>query len=413
MIKDTNSSLNNILLTNLIKIRWIAITGQVLAIILVYFYFNISIPIISCLIIVFVSGLVNIFSFFTKKINNYLTDKEAFYFLLFDTLQLGILLYLTGGIYNPFTLLLIAPLIISASFLPLVYSFFLSSLSTLIVILLSDYYVPIFWNNNFIVPKLFTYGLVLSLIVSFIFLTIYVYLFANSSRDISKALSKTRSILANHKKISEVGSLSAAAVHELSTPLNTIFLILNDLKNDNELSKNKQIIKDIDLLHSQAERCKDILFNLSKNPQDLKDNFLNKIKLSDLVKLNFEKFNNKKITLEIKKNDINEEPILIYKDEIMYAFGNIMQNSIQHAVNTIQTNIFWDTKNINVTIEDDGEGFSKEILDKIGNPYISKNKKGMGLGIFIAKNLIENIDGSIKFKNNSYNKAVVEISIKL
>ena len=204
---------NNILLTNLIKIRWIAISGQFFTILLVFFYFNISIPIFSCLCVVLISSSINVYSFFTNKINNYLSDKEAFYFLSFDTIQLGILLYLTGGIFNPFSLLLIAPLIISASYLPITYSIYLLILSICSVLLISNFYLPINWNESFIVPKFFSYGLSFSLIISLIFISTYVYLFANSSRRISTALSQARSTLQNQKKISEIGSLSAAAVH--------------------------------------------------------------------------------------------------------------------------------------------------------------------------------------------------------
>ena len=185
---------NNILLTNLLNIRWIAIIGQLITIFVVYFYLKIPIPIIFCLLVILISMLVNIYSFFMKKNNNYLSDNKAFYFLLFDTVQLTILLYLTGGIYNPFSLLLIAPLIISASYLRIVFSIILSSLSILIVIFISFFYIKIDWSGNFVVPSMFTYGLILSLIISLIFITIYVYVFANSSRNISEALNGNLSV---------------------------------------------------------------------------------------------------------------------------------------------------------------------------------------------------------------------------
>ena len=236
---------SNILLSNLIKIRWIAILGQLSTIVLVYLYFKINIPAIACLCIVFISAIINIYSYFSNN-NNYLSDKEAFYFLLFDTIQLGFLLYLTGGIYNPFSLLLIAPLIISASYLPKVYSIYLLVLSISTAILISNLYLPIKWNEPFVVPTFFKYGLTFALIVSIIFIFIYVYLLANSSRKISQALSETKSALADQRKLSEIGSLSAAAVHELSTPLNTIFLILNDLQQDNNINRSLHIRKEID-----------------------------------------------------------------------------------------------------------------------------------------------------------------------
>jgi len=402
---------NNILLINLIKIRWLAIIGQLSAILISYYYLEILVPVFACFSIITVSVFVNLFSFFKKKINNYLSDNEAFYFLLFDTLQLGILLYLTGGIYNPFSLLLIAPLIISASYLPIVFSIVLSLLSITIVIIISYYYIPITWNDSFNFPDIFKYGLGLSLIISIIFIAIYVYLLASSSRNISQALLHTRSVLANQKKLSEIGSLSTAAVHEISTPLNTIFLILNDLREEGFVKNNSTIKKEIELLKSQAEKCKTILLTLSKNPENLKDKFLNNTTLSNIIKLNFDKFNNKKVSLKINLIPKSNEPSVLFKDELMYGLGNIVQNAIQHANSIVQVNIYWNDEQFKIVINDDGSGFAKETLDQIGNPYISKNNNGMGLGIFIAKNLIENIEGSISFKNEKDGGASVEIII--
>ena len=403
---------NNILLSNLIKIRWIAIFGQLITILLVFFYFNIKVPIYACLGIVFVSSIINIYSFFTNKKINYLSDKEAFYFLLFDTMQLGVLLYLTGGIYNPFALLLIAPLIISASYLPKVFSIYLLFLSISTAILISNYYLPISWNETFIVPSFFKYGLTFALIISLFFIFIYVYLFANSSRRISQALFETRSVLANQKKISEIGSLSAAAVHELSTPLNTIYLILNDLRQDDNVKYNSYIKKEIDLLKAETDRCKDILLTLSKNPENLKDNFFDKTSISNLIKINFDKFNDRNINLVINLNSKDGEPQIFFKDEFVYAIKNIIQNAIQHSKDTVIVEILWNNIEFIIIIKDNGSGFKNDTLDQIGKPYISKKNNGMGLGIFIAKNLIENIGGSIIFKNNNSGGGIVEIKIK-
>ena len=184
------TTLSSILLINLVRIRWIAISGQFLTILLVFFYLKISIPVLPCLIIVFISAAINTFSYFTNKTNNYLLEKEAFYFLLFDTIQLGILLYLTGGIYNPFSFLLIAPIIISASYLSIKYSLGLLFLSMTSVVTISNYYVPIAWEENFVVSKFFTYGLIISLLISLIFIFVYVYLFFFFSRKISEALNE-------------------------------------------------------------------------------------------------------------------------------------------------------------------------------------------------------------------------------
>ena len=403
---------NNIFLSNLIKIRWVAILGQFFTILIVFFYFEISIPIYGCLGVIFISSLINIYSFFSNKNNDYLSDKEAFYFLLFDTIQLGILLYLTGGIYNPFSLLLIAPLVISTTYLPINYSIILLLLSIFSVILISIIYIPINWVESFEVPIFLTYGLTSSLIIALIFISIYVYLLANSARKISDALLQTKSALANQKKVSDIGSLSAAAVHELSTPLNTIFLILNDLREEESVKNNLNIKKEIDLMKSQADRCKKILLMLSKNPENLKDNFFDEVLISNFIKINFDKFNERNIKLKINLMKCENEPLILSNDELVYGIGNIIQNAIQHAKFQVVINISWDLDEFLVNIIDDGIGFKNEILDKIGKPYISKKKNGMGLGIFIAKNMIENIGGSISFKNIKDIGANVEIKIK-
>ena len=189
-------------------------------------------------------------------------------------------------------------------------------------------------------PYVYSFGLVSALVVTIIFVAIYAYLFASSSRKISNALSASKLQILNQKKITEVGSLSAAAVHELSTPLNTIFLILNDLSKEKKLIEDKSIVKDIELLKSQAERCREILLSLSKNPLKLKDKFLDKVKLSDLVKLNFDKFNNTR-TLKIIENFNSKETEIIFKDEIMYALGNIIQNAIYYSNKMLQLKLIF------------------------------------------------------------------------
>ena len=400
--------MNTILLGNLIKIRWIAILGQLTAIFIVHYLLNIKILLIPCLIIVFCSFVVNFLSYFIQKRNNSITNRQAFIFLLFDTLQLGILLYLTGGIFNPFSILILAPVIISASYLPSVWTVFLSTFSVFMVLFINFNYISINWNDDFIIPNVYNLGLLLALIITIIFIAIYAYLFASSSRKISTALSETKLQLSNQKKISEVTSLSAAAAHELATPLNTIFLVLNDLLKEKKLTDDYNLFRDIELAKSQAERCKSILLSLSKNPLKLKDNFFEKIKLIDLIKINFDKFNKDK-QIKIINLVPEEKSEIIFKDEIMYAIGNIMQNAVFYAKDLITTNIEYLNDELIIKVSDDGEGFPKDILDKFGEPYISKNKKGMGLGIFIAKNLIENMGGTILFYNSNENNAVVEI----
>ncbi len=401
--------MNTILLGNLIKIRWIAIIGQFLAICFVSFLTSIEIPFFEALIIILFSVILNFYSYFEERKNKSISNTKAFLFLLFDTLQLGVLLFLTGGIINPFSILILAPVITSASYLPALLTVILSSISIIIIIILNFYFIPLNISNDFVLPDIYKFGLEVSLIITVIFIAIYAYLFASSSRQLSNALSVSKLQILNQKKITEVGSLSAAAAHELGTPLNTIFLILNDLLKDKKLNQDESILKDIVLLKSQAERCREILQKLSKNPLKLKDKFLEKVKISDLIKINFEKFNNYK-KLNIIANFETNEPEIIFKDEIMYALGNIIQNAITYAKKTVTIELEYLKKNILIKISDDGTGFKKDIIDKLGDPYISKNSKGMGLGIFIAKNLIENMGGKVTFYNSKDSEAIVEIN---
>ena len=400
--------MNTILLGNLIKIRWIAIFGQVLAVLFVSFIIKIQIPFFETLSIILLSVAVNFYSYYEERKNKSISNSKAFSYLLFDTLQLGFLLFLTGGIINPFSILILAPVITSASYLPALMTVILSTISILIIILLNFYFIPLDLGPKFYLPEIYSFGLISALIITVIFIAIYAYLFASSSRQISNALSISKLQILNQKKMTEVGSLSAAAAHELGTPLNTIFLVLNDLLKEKKLIEDQNIAKDIMLLKSQAERCREILQRFSKNPLNLKDEFLDKVKISDLIKINFDKFNkDKKLILEIIPSDY--EPEIIYKDEIMYALGNIIQNAIFYSESFIKVQLNYQKLIVTIIITDDGSGFSKDIIDKLGEPYVSKNKNGMGLGIFIAKNLIENMGGNIKFYNSKDNKAIVEI----
>ena len=396
--------MNTILLGNLIKIRWIAIFGQFLAVFFVYYLVEIQIPLFETLIIILLSVVVNFYSYFAERKNKSITNFKAFSFLLFDILQLGFLLFLTGGIINPFSILILAPVITSASYLPALMTVILSAISIAIIIILNFYFVPLELGEDFYLPQIYSFGLVASLIITVIFIAIYAYLFASSSRKISNALSISKLQILNQKKMTEVGSLSAAAAHELGTPLNTIFLILNDLLKEKKLTDDKNIV-----LKSQAERCKEILQSFSKNPLKLKDKFLEKVKITDLIKINFDKFNKNK-KLRIKKNLVIEEPEIIFRDEIMYALGNIIQNAIFYSKLFVTIELNYNKKNLQINITDDGDGFSKDVLDKLGEPYITKNNHGMGLGIFIAKNLIENMGGKINYYNSKDDNAVVEIT---
>ena len=235
--------MDTVLLTNLIKIRWIAILGQLITLFIIYYTLNFSIPLVECLAVVLSSIIINIFSYFIQKDNPTLSIKKTFMFLLFDISQLVGLLYLTGGIFNPFIILILAPIIISASYLPAFSTILLSFYSILLILFINYYFIALDWEEDFITPSIYNFGILIALIITIIFIAIYAYLFASSSRKISSALSEAKLKLSNQKKTTEVAYLSAAAVHELSTPLNTIFLVLNDLLKEKILITNSIFYK--------------------------------------------------------------------------------------------------------------------------------------------------------------------------
>jgi len=239
---------NTVLLANLIKIRWLAILGQLITLLVVTYIFNYSIPFFESIFVVFFSLLINILSYFLQKNNSTLTYKKTFLFLIFDITQLIALIYLTGGIFNPFIILILAPIIISASYLPAFWTILLSLYSISLILLINIYFISFNWNQTFITPPIYNEGILIALIITIIFIAIYAYLFASSARKISSALSEAKLQLSNQKKTTEVAYLSAAAVHELSTPLNTIFLVLDDLVNEKLFLTNSFLMKDIELL---------------------------------------------------------------------------------------------------------------------------------------------------------------------
>ena len=192
--------MHTVLLTNLIKIRWFAILGQLITLFVTYFVLNFLIPIIACLIVVIFSILINIFSYFIQKKNSTLSYKKTFVFLMFDISQLAALLYLTGGIFNPFIILILAPIIISASYLPAFWTILLSLYSILLILIIKFNFVPLYWEKTFITPPLYNFGILIALVITIIFIAIYAYLFASSSRKISNALSEAKLKLSNQKK---------------------------------------------------------------------------------------------------------------------------------------------------------------------------------------------------------------------
>jgi two-component system sensor histidine kinase RegB len=407
---------NQIKLLTLINIRWVAIIGQFITISIVYFYFNFSFNIEYCYLLVLFSSFLNFFLQIRSKKTELLSNKQATFSILYDLFQLFGLLFLTGGLTNPFSIFIVAPITIAAGFLNLRSSILISFLSILLIIILSLFYFELPGiENNYLFPKFYILGLALALCTTIVFLAIYSQRLAIESAQRSEAFNVLQQIFLREQELKSLGGLAAASAHELGTPLNTISLVAKELKK--EIGSNKKFNQDLDLLISQSKRCSDILKQISKNPYTEKeDNFFDKASFKIIVHEvvdSFKDLSKKKII--INDDEYKKDYLITKKIEIIYSLKNIIDNALKFSSDKIGIFLLSNEEQLRIKVEDDGVGFSKQILGFLGDPYIKKkdldkNKEGLGLGIFIAKVFLERLSAIINFYNLEGKGAVVDIS---
>jgi two-component system sensor histidine kinase RegB len=387
-------------------LRYIAIFGQFIAINLVFFYLKLSFPIAESYVVIFFGLLTNLFLQFKVKVNQ-LKDTHASFFLLYDLLQLSMLLYLTGGILNPFSILLIIPAIVSSTFLSMGTTIILGLITSFLLFILTYVYLPLPGMNAdiFNFPNFYKLGTLISILIGLMFLSYFGIRFAGESKKRSEALSKLQEVISKEYELESLGGQAAAAAHSLGTPLATISVVAKELKK--EIGDNKEISKDIDLLVSQSKRCSEILKQISKK-QIEEDNFLSLIKLEDLLEEIINSFNetsSKKIELYVE-NDQNKINIQ-RSPEIIYGLRNFIGNAVKFSKSKVKLDLKSDEKIIEIKINDDGPGIPEDIINKIGEPYIkSKSKElsansGLGLGTFLGKTLLERQSAKLLFMRNS------------
>ena len=386
----------------LVALRWIALTGQYLTISVVYFFFRFELPFFNCSLIILFGVLTNLYLQFKFK-KNQLNNFASTFCLFYDLLQLGSLLYLTGGITNPFSILLIVPAIVSSTFLTLKSTINLSITTVIILTFLTIYNLPLphYGELHFHIPDTYLYALPISIVITLIFLTYFGVRFGIQSKKRTEALNKLELILAKEHELESIGLQAAAAAHSLGTPLSTITVVAREL--EKEIGNNPQYSKDIDLLLSQTKRCSDILKNLSKD-QFKEDSFLSNLTIEELLEQitkSFSEISEKKISLFTKRNKSNSK--IERTLEITYGLRNFIGNAVKYSDSLIEINLESNDKITEVKICDDGPGFSEDILNVLGEPYIrSKNKtisakSGLGLGTFIGKTLLERMKANVKF----------------
>ena len=321
-------------------------------------------------------------------------------------IQLTLLIFLTGGITNPFVIFLIVPSIVSSTILNLASTFFLSfaTIISLILITFNHYPLPSRGNLHFHVPEYYVSAILSALVVVLIFLNYFGFRFGFEARKRGNALSKLESVLAKEQELDSIGHQAAAAAHSLGTPLSTITVIAKELKKEITSGTN---VEDIDMLLAQAKKCGEILKKLSKR-EIVDDEYVSNVSLQDLlfeITKSFESITEKEIIFNSEKAKKNL-PIK-RSAEITYGIRNFIGNAVKFANNNIIISIVSDSINLFILIEDDGPGFPEDIIKALGEPYIksksklSKNNAGLGLGTFLGKTLLERQSAIISFENRS------------
>ena len=411
------SKLHSFKKSTYISLRWIGIIGQLIAVNFVYFFLNFEFDFIISNLIIFFGILSNLYLIFIYK-KTQLSDRSAFLFLVIDIFQLGILLYLTGGIVNPFVIFLLIPSVFSSSNLSFITNSLLVLLTTIVIIILTFYSeaLPSPLNDHFHVSPYYYYSIPVALIIALFFLNYFAMTFGTQSRLRKEALAKMEEVMAKEHELLSLGGQAAAAAHSLGTPLSTIKIITQDLVK--QFKGNKDIEKDIELLSSQVQRCNDILKRLSLNPVE-EDDFIDidltmRDYLSEIIS-SFKEISKKNFVFNFDQ-DSNIKKIT-KSIEIVYGLRNFIGNANKFSRDTVYINLKSDSETTEVVIEDDGKGYPRDVLSKIGEPYLrssnpqEKSKTGLGLGMFIGKTLLEKNFASINCRN-SKTRSGAEVIVK-
>ena len=388
----------------LVNLRWIAIIGQLIAIKFVYFFLKLDLPIIETHIVILIGLITNIVLQFKIRTNQ-LKDFNSALFLIYDLLQLSTLLYLTGGIFNPFSLLIIIPTIVSSTFLSMGTTIILGTFTIGLLFLLKEFHkiLPGLDVYNFNFPEYYLAGALVSIIIGLVFLSYFGIRFSGETKKRSEALDKLQQVMAKEYELDSLDGQAAAAAHSLGTPLATISVVAKELKK--EIGDKSKHSKDLDLLISQSKRCSNILKKISKK-EISDDQFINLIKAESLLEeiiISFEETSSKKITL-LENGDKNKINIK-RSPEIVFGLRNFIGNAIKFADREVRIKLISDEQNLVLIVNDDGPGFAEDIIKLIGEPYLKSRSKqitgkaGLGLGIFLGKTLLERKKAQLTFFN--------------
>jgi two-component system, sensor histidine kinase RegB len=406
-------------LMTLTRLRWLAIAGQSLAVLIVAYGLNFPMPVGLCFVLIALSACLNLFMSFRYPASTRLQPYAGFGILSFDVIQLFGLLYLTGGISNPFAMLMIVPAVVSASSLPWRLTLILSALVVACVSILGVFHMPLPWTvgASLAIPPVLKAGFYTAMLASLAFTVIYARRVADEARQLSDALAATELVLQREQHLSALDGLAAAAAHELGTPLATIALVARELQL--ALTTNPAHKDDVELIVSQTKRCREILQRLSSLSADGEEHMA-RLPLTSLVEEVVAPHRDFGIKISSTGGPCKgTEPVGRRNAGIVHGLGNLIENAVDFAKTKVDIEWRWDAKTVDVQIVDDGPGFTSDTLDHIGEPYRSSRSAdnrdsggGLGLGLFIAKTLLERSGATLIFSNriDQTNGAVIKIS---
>ena len=413
LFNEENRS-NWIRLRTMILLRWFAIVGQLAAITVAQRMYNLQLELGLCYLAIGVSVIGNLIAIFVFPENKRLSESENFLMVLFDLLQLCFLLFLTGGLHNPFSLLVLGPVTVSAAVLTLRSTLFLGVTAFLLISGMVFYHLPLRTEMGFIlrIPDIFVFGQWVAISIALIFISIYARRITVEMHSMGNALAATQMALARAQKLNDLGGVVAAAAHELGTPLATIKLTSAELIE--ELDDRPELQEDARLIRDQADRCRDILRGMGRAGKD--DLHLRQAPLTEVIREAAEPHQGrgKDILIEDSPGPGGEPmpPAVFRRPEVIHGLRNLVQNAVDFARARVWIETTWTDDVISVRIVDDGQGYPPHLIGRIGDPFVRRRRserersarpeyEGMGLGLFIAKTLLERTGAELSFANGS------------
>lgn len=400
-----------------IFLRWLAVLGQGLAVIIVGPFMGFPLPLPELVFFIAVSGALNLWLELRYPMTHRLSNDEAVRYLAYDIVQISVLLYLTGGLLNPFVLMILAPVLISASVLTGRTTVLLVMLAATIVSVLTFEHRPLPWGGDGTspqLPQLYIFGIWSALVLSLFFMSSYIYRVSSERRLMSSALFATQQVLSREQRLSALDGLAAAAAHQLGTPLGTIGLIAGELRLQDGLPD--EVAEDIELLVREARRCRDILSALTDGLEQ-EDTVFSHISLQTLLEEAVLETNQPDKDIEIRCSGAGTMPKLRRQAEMIYGLGNLVENAVDFAATKVDISAEYDAQGINISIADDGPGFKPDVLSRLGEPWTTSRpsqgggaQSGMGLGFFIAKTLLERTGAQLVARNRAQGGAEVKLT---